>query len=164
MRLSLIAAVADNGIIGRGNDIPWRLPADWRRFKATTMGHHLLMGRKTFESIGRPLPNRENLVLTRRKAEPVPDVHFFPDLDSALAWAREQGFEECFVAGGEAVYREALECADRILLTRVEAEPEGDVFFPAPDETRWHCSAREPHPADERHAHAFAIETWERRN
>ncbi|MBW2495941.1 MAG: dihydrofolate reductase [Deltaproteobacteria bacterium] len=164
MRVSLVVAAARNGAIGLRGEIPWRLPDDQRFFRRVTTGHAVVMGRKTFESIGRPLPNRENLVLTRRKAEPVPDVHFFPDLDSALAWAREQGFEECFVAGGEAVYREALECADRILLTRVEAEPEGDVFFPAPDETRWHCSAREPHPADERHAHAFAIETWERRN
>jgi dihydrofolate reductase len=164
MMISMIAALSTNGAIGRDNALPWHLPEDLRYFKKITMGKPLLMGRKTFESIGRPLPNRENLVLTRRKAEPVPEVHFFPDLDSALAWAREQGFAECFVAGGEAVYREALESADRILLTRVEAEPEGDVFFPALDETRWRCTAREPHPADERHAHAFTIETWERRD
>lgn len=163
MRVSLVVAAARNGAIGLRGEIPWRLPDDQRFFRRVTTGHAVVMGRKTYESIGRPLPKRENLVLTRIETDPTPGIHFFPDLDSALAWAREQGFAECFVAGGEAVYREALACADRVLLTRVEAEPEGDVFFPALDESLWRCSAREPHPADERHAHAFAIETWERR-
>jgi dihydrofolate reductase len=162
MRVSLVVAAARNGVIGLGGRIPWRLPDDQRFFKGITTGHCVVMGRKTFDSIGRPLPGRINLVLSRRPHEPVPDVEYFRDLPSALDWARERGIDECFIAGGEAIYREALAHADRILLTRVDAEPEGDTFFPALDEKRWRCVDRDPHPIDDRHAHAFTIETWNR--
>ena len=162
MRVSIVVAAARNGVIGDRGRIPWRLPDDQRFFKQLTTGHAVVMGRKTFESIGRPLPQRENLVLSRRPLEHGPGIRGFRDLESALDWAREQGFEECFVAGGEAVYREALEVADRLYLTRVDAEPEGDVEFPAIDESRWRCLRRETHPADEHHRYAFTIETWER--
>ena len=162
MRLSLVVAAARNGVIGHRGRIPWRLPEDQRFFKRLTIGHCVVMGRKTFESIGRPLPGRENLVLSRGSADAPPGTRVLPALEPALDWARESGFEECFVIGDEAIYREALLRADRVLLTRVEAEPEGDVFFPALEASRWHCTGREPHVADARHDHAFTIETWER--
>lgn len=174
MRISLVVAAARNGVIGHRGRIPWRLPDDQRFFKRLTTGHCIVMGRKTFESIGRPLPDRENLVLSRRGHgsgggkrgrgdADVSGVTVLPDLAAALARAREQGFAECFVIGGEGLYREALPICDRIYCTRVEAEPEGDVFFPTIDGSQWRCLDRDPHPADARHAHAFTIETWERK-
>ena len=163
MRVSLIVAAARNGVIGNRGEIPWRLPDDQRFFRRLTTGQAIVIGRKTFDSIGRPLPDRHNLVLTRGEPEPVPGIEFLADLPSAIERARALGVSECFIAGGEAIYREGLEHASRILLTRVEAEPEGDTFFPDPNPEDWEQVAREPHPIDERHAFAFAIETWERR-
>lgn len=174
MRVSLVVAAARNGVIGHRGRIPWRLPDDQRFFKRLTTGHCIVMGRRTFESIGRPLPERENLVLSRQglrqhdhgvgdAGEGEDGITVLPDLAAALSRARERGFAECFVIGGERLYREALPIGDRIYCTRVEAEPEGDVFFPAIDESQWRCLDRDPHPADSRHAHAFTIETWERK-
>ncbi|HPG27850.1 MAG: dihydrofolate reductase [Spirochaetaceae bacterium] len=163
MRVSLVVAAARNGVIGHQGGIPWRLPDDQRFFRELTTGHCIVLGRRTFESIGRALPRRLNLVLTRRPHDPVPEVEFLPDLEAALALARERGFAECFIVGGEALYRDGLALASRVYRTLVEAEPEGDTFFPALDEKTWRLVRREPHPIDERHAHAFAIETWERR-
>lgn len=163
MRVSLVVAAARNGVIGLAGEIPWRLPDDQKFFRRLTTGHAIVLGRKTFDSIGKALPGRKNLVLSRRPHEPVPGVDFFFDLDSAIDWAREDGQSECFIAGGEAIYREALGTADAIYLTRVDAEPEGDTFFPEIDERLWECVEREPHAIDERHAHAFVIETWRRR-
>jgi len=169
MRVSLVVAAARNGVIGHRGRIPWRLPDDQRFFKRLTTGHCVVMGRKTFESIGRPLPDRENLVLSRQEqglggaGTDGRGITLLPDLSAALDRARKGGFAECFVIGGEGLYREALPIADRIYCTRVEAEPEGDVLFPAIDESQWRCLDRDPHPADARHAHAFTIETWERK-
>lgn len=164
MRVSLIVAVARNGVIGADGEIPWRLPDDQRFFRRTTMGHALIYGRRTFDSIGKALPGRANFVLTRGEHPPVPDVAFLPDLASAIEAARAAGHDECFVAGGEAIYREALPIADRVYRTLVEAEPEGDTRFPALDERDFACVSRAPHPVDDRHAHAFVIETWDRRD
>ena len=163
MRVSIVVAAARNGVIGRDGEIPWRLPDDQRFFKTVTTGHCVVMGRKTFEGLARPLPDRRNYVLTRGPGPGIPGVEVFRDLASAIASARENGEHECFIAGGEDVYREALELADRVYLTRVEAEPEGDTHFPAIDEARWRLVERRAHPPDERHAHAFAFETWDRR-
>ena len=162
MRVSLVVAAARNDVIGLAGGIPWRLPDDQRFFRRVTMGHALVYGRKTFDSIGKALPGRRNLVLTRRPHDPVDDVEFLPDLETALARAREAGETECFVAGGEAIYREALALADRLYVTRVDAAPEGDTFFPAIDTAEWRRVSAEPHASDDRHAHAFSIETWDR--
>ncbi len=164
MRVSLIVAVARNGVIGVDGEIPWTLPDDQRFFREQTTGHCIVIGRKTFDSIGKALPGRKNLVLSRTAHEPVADVEFFLDLASAVVWAREKGLTECFIAGGEALYREGLAIADSIFLTRVEVEPEGDTHFPEIDDTIWECTDRRPHEIDARHAHAFAIETWVRRS
>ena len=162
MRVSLIVAAARNGVIGLGGKIPWRLPDDQRFFKRLTVGHCVVMGRKTFESLPRPLPDRKTVVLSRHPHEPDGDVAYPTSLAAALELARAEGFAECFIAGGEAVYLEGLAVADRIYLTRIDASPEGDTHFPEIDEARWQCLEREPHPADDRHAHSFVFETWER--
>ncbi|MCH9680747.1 MAG: dihydrofolate reductase [Deltaproteobacteria bacterium] len=163
MRLSLIVAVAQNGVIGRDGDLPWRLPADLRFFKRTTLGHHLIMGRKTWESIGRPLPGRSTVVLTRDRDAVIAGVAVAHDLRAGLAVAEDAGDAEAFVAGGAAVYAAALPHADRLYLTEVAAVVDGDVRFPSWDEAAWSEVAREEHAADERHPHAFVIRTLDRR-
>jgi dihydrofolate reductase len=163
MVVSIIAAVAENGVIGRDGDLPWRLPADLRFFKRVTMGHHLVMGRKTWASIGRPLPGRTLVVLTRDRALEIPGVHVVHALPEALALARAAGDREAFVIGGADVFARALPLADRLYLTRVHADVAGDVRFPAFDDGAFVEVAREDHAADEQHAHAFSICTLERR-
>ncbi|WCS24321.1 dihydrofolate reductase [Methylobacterium sp. NMS14P] len=156
--VSLVAAVARNGVIGRDNGLAWRLSSDLKRFKALTMGKPMLMGRRTWDSIGRPLPGRRTLVLTRDtgfRAEGVETVH---DWESALAAAGA----ELMVVGGAEIYALALPHADRLHLTEVEAEPAGDVRFPAFDRARFRETFREAHPAGPRDEHAFAFVDWER--
>lgn len=141
-RISLIAAVARNGVIGRDGGMPWHLPEELRHFKATTMGHTLVMGRRTFEGIGRPLPGRRTIVLTRDRDWHHADVevaHTFPE---ALALAGPA--DEVYVAGGAQVYAEALPYAHRVVLTEVDAEPEGDTCFPDWDRSGWREESREP--------------------
>lgn len=162
MRISLVVAAATNGVIGLHGGIPWRLPDDQRFFRNLTKGHCIVIGRKTFDEIGKALPDRKNLVVSRAPRASTGGVEFFVDLPSALDWARSHGFRECFIAGGEGIYREGLEHADRVHLTRIDATPEGDTFFPELDLRVWHCVERTPHAADERHAHPFAFERWER--
>jgi dihydrofolate reductase len=163
MRISLVVAAARNQVIGDRGEIPWRLPDDQKFFRSVTIDHTILMGRKTFDSLGKPLPRRTHLVLSRSARSPIEGVHFFESLASAEQWARERASGDLFVIGGEAVYREALPSADRIFLTRVDAEPEGDTFFPEIDESIWHCVDRDARTADERHAFDFTIETWLRK-
>lgn len=162
MRLSLIAAVAANGVIGCAGQLPWRLPADLARFKALTMGHHLLLGRRTWESIGRPLAGRRMVVVSRGAPALPPEVALAPTLDAALALAAAAGEDEVFVGGGARLYAEALPRADRLHLTRVLAEVPGDAFFPDFDASAWRAVERVHHAADERHPHAFVFETLER--
>ena len=144
-RLSLIVAMARNRVIGRGGRLPWRLPADQQRFKALTMGHHIVMGRKTWESIGRPLPGRESVVVTRNKAYQAAGATVVGSLAEALALAR--GDPETFVIGGEELYREALPLAERIYLTELEDDYPGDAFFPPLADGEWRAVQREGHPA-----------------
>jgi dihydrofolate reductase len=162
VRITLVAALDRRRVIGDGPRIPWRLPDDQRAFKRLTTGHCLVMGRATFESIGRPLPDRTSIVLTRNPDWSAEGVLVARDLDQALALARERGETECFVVGGAAVYAAALPLADRMVLTRVEGSVDGDVFFPDVDFAGWKLVAREHHPADERHAFAFDIQDWVR--
>lgn len=161
MRVSLIVAVAANGVIGRAGGLPWRLSADLRRFKALTMGHHLVMGRRTWESIGRPLPGRTTIVVTRREDLPVVGALVARSPDDALRLAA--GDDEVFVVGGAELYRALLDRADRIYLTRVHAEPEGDTHFPPVDWTRWRRVGAEDLPAGPRDDHPSTFEIWERR-
>jgi dihydrofolate reductase len=149
MRLALIVAVGEGGVIGRDGSLPWHLPTDLRRFKRLTMGHHLIVGRHTWESIGRALPGRRMLVVSRTPgALELPDgVQAVASLDEALARAAAAGDSEAFVAGGAALYREALPRADRLYLTRVGGAVTGDVFFPALDLAAWDEVEREEVPA-----------------
>lgn len=152
--IALVAAVARNAVIGRDNGLVWRLGSDLRRFKALTMGKPMLMGRRTFDSIGKALPGRRSLVLTRDRAFAMEGIETVHDWESALAAA---GAETLMVVGGGEIYALALPHADRIHLTEVDAEPEGDTFFPDFDRSRFRETLRETHPAGPRDAHAFTF-------
>ncbi|APZ43695.1 type 3 dihydrofolate reductase [Acidihalobacter ferrooxydans] len=156
--VSLIAAVARNGVIGLDNELPWRLPDELKRFKAITLGKPIVMGRKTYASIGRPLPGRENRVVSRSPGLEIEGCRVFARLEDALAGPED----EVMVIGGAQIYAAALPLAQRLYLTAVDAEVEGDARFPEIDPKTWRELSREPHPADERHAHAFVFRVLER--
>jgi dihydrofolate reductase len=163
MKVSLIVGRASNGVIGRDGDLPWRLPADLAQFKRRTMGHHLIMGRRTFASLPGILPGRPHVVLTRDANFRCDAASVCSSLGAALEVARAAGDDEAFVIGGGAVYREALPIADRVYLTRVHAEIAGDVTFDELDPESWEEIGREDHNADERHRHSFSVCLYERR-
>jgi len=150
MRVSLIVAVGSGGVIGKEGGLPWRLPSDLRRFKRLTMGHHLIVGRRTWESIGRALPGRRMVVVSRQPERlELPDgVTAAASLEAALHVAAAAGEDEAFVAGGAGLYAEALPRADRIYLTEVAGTSEGDTFFPPFDADDWREVGREELPAD----------------
>ena len=158
--ISLIVALGANRVIGRGAIIPWRLPADQQRFKRLTMGRPLIMGRKTHESIGRPLPGRLNIVVTRQDGYTADGCEVVASLDEGLARA---GDGEVFVIGGSDLYRAALPIADRLYLTLVDLSPEGDVLFPEIDVSKWNEIERTTGHVDEKNAHAHTFVTLERR-
>ena len=161
--VSLIAAMSENRVIGKGNALPWQLPEDLKRFRQITKGHPVVMGRKTYESIGRPLPDRLNLVITRQSDWHAPGVEVFGSLDAALDRALdvavEKGLSEVFIIGGGEIYAQALPRAQRLHLTRVAAQIEGDAFFPV-FESEFEEVAREGRPGDP----SFAFVTYERRS
>lgn len=159
----LIVALDRNRAIGRGNALPWHLPDDLKRFKALTLGKPVLMGRKTAESLGRALPKRRNLVLTRSGRAPFDGMQAVATLDEARALAAEDGAAELCVIGGAEVYALTLPFAARLSLTHVDtAVDDADTFFPAFDPSQWRAVAREAHAADERHAFAFGFVDYER--
>jgi dihydrofolate reductase len=162
--LSIIVAVADNGVIGSGNQLPWRLPDDLKRFKALSLGKPIVMGRKTFESIGRPLPGRLNIVVSRQPGLEIPGCLVVTSIDAALrqAQAAEPAASEIVIVGGADIYRQILPRVDTIHLTRVHAEVPGDAVFPELPAHQWREVWKEYHPADERHAYAFTFSTLER--
>jgi dihydrofolate reductase len=153
--LVLVAAVADNGIIGRDGGLPWRLPADMKHFRELTMGHTLLMGRKTFDSLGKPLQGRDNWVLTRDSGYAPSGARVFHDLHAALREAPA----ELYVIGGAELYAHTLPLASRLELTLVHGNIVGDTQFPTYDGSAWRESARKDHAADEKHAHAYSFVT-----
>lgn len=162
MKISIIVAIADNGVIGRDNELPWRLSADLQRFKALTMGHHLLLGRKTFEAIGRPLPGREMIVVSRGTPELPDGVHLASSILDGIERARSHGEEELFVAGGASIYAVTLTDCDRVYLTRVHDDVDGDVLFPAVDWSLWDEVSRQEIPADERNEYATTFTVYDR--
>ncbi len=145
MSVSVIAAVARNGVIGNQGKMPWRLPEDLKRFKAITMGHVLLMGRETYDSIGRPLPGRRTVVVTRQHGWSMPGVEVAHSIEGAFEQA---GDAEVFVAGGGDVYRQTIDRADRIYLTTIDRVVEGDTFFPWFDRSAFRVVEQESHPED----------------
>ncbi len=158
--LTLIAALAHNRVIGRDNRLPWRLPADLRFFKQMTLGKPLLMGRRTWESIGRPLPGRRMIVLSRDPDYSAPGCVVAPSLDAALREA--DAVSEIMVIGGALLYAQTLPLADRLYLTQVDAEIAGDAWFPQWELQDWRLDWEENHPADAQHAWPYRFQRWER--
>jgi dihydrofolate reductase len=150
MPVALIAAVAENGVIGRDGRLPWHLPADLKRFQRLTSGHHLIVGRATWESVGKPLPDRTFVVVSSRPEAPLPGVVWVRSVEEGIRLAQERGDDEPFVAGGTGIFREALErdLVDRVHLTRLHRAYDGDTRFPPFDESRWRLVARDAHPAE----------------
>ena len=160
--LCIVVAAAENNVIGKDNQLLWHLPKDLRFFKQTTSGGTVIMGRKTFESVGKPLPNRRNIIITRQPdfhAEGTEVVH---SLETALEHCRDEN--RVFIVGGAEIYRQALPLTNELYLTRVHAAPEGDTYFPEVDLSGWELLWQEAHPADERHAHAFTFYHYRRRS
>ena len=158
--ISIIVAAARNGVIGSDNRLPWRLPDDLKRFKALSLGKPVVMGRRTFESIGKPLPGRANIVLSRQPGLAVAGATVVSSLDGAVAAAGD--VPEIVIIGGAELFRQALPRTDTIHLTRVHASIAGDVVFPELDPGKWRQTAVEHHAADERHLYAFDFVTLQR--
>ncbi|MBN8679414.1 MAG: type 3 dihydrofolate reductase [Chitinophagales bacterium] len=162
MLISAIVATAKHNVIGKDNQIPWYLPADLSYFKKTTLGHHIIMGRNSFHSIGRPLPKRTNIVVTRDPFFSADGVMVAHSVEEALGLAYDGGEEEVFIIGGGEIYRETAELWDKIYLTRVDLEVDGDVFFPEINTEEWTETWSEAHQADEKNEHAFTFCVLER--
>lgn len=162
MIISAIVAMTHNRVIGANNNIPWYLPADLKYFKKTTMGHHIIMGRKTFLSIGRPLPKRTNIVLTRDPFFVATGVNVMSSIDEALEFARDAEVQEVFIIGGGELYKQSMPKLDRIYLTKVHANVEGDVFFPEMSELEWKLISDEPHKADEKNNFDYNFQIYDR--
>ena len=164
--IAMIAAVGTNGAIGAKGDLPWRLPTDFAFYKRTTMGKPLIMGRKTFQSIGRPLPGRTNIVVTRDPGYSAQGVVTFDDLDKAIAHARavaeRDGMDEIFINGGGEIYRAAMDIADRLYITHVDAAPEADTFFPPIDPEIWRGRDMPEVVPGEKDTTAFVVRVYER--
>ncbi|GAA0543071.1 type 3 dihydrofolate reductase [Chitinophaga japonensis] len=164
MIVSIIVAASENNVIGRDNQLPWHLPADLKYFKQTTLGKPIIMGRKTFESLGKPLPGRPNIVVTRQPGYARDGIIVTPSLRAAITAAGTFGTEEIFVTGGAEIFKQAIPLlVQRIYLTRIHAVVEGDTFFPVFDKVQWELVSSEEHPADEKHEYAFTFEVYERK-
>lgn len=165
--LRLVVAVGRNGVIGGDGQLPWRLPSDLKRFKAVTMGKPMLMGRKTYAAIGRPLPGRETIVLTRDPVFTAPGIHVVHSLDEGLrvasGFAREMGAAEIIVAGGGELYRQTLPIAARLDVTEVDLSPAGDATFPPVDPALWREISRTPFAKSDKDDAAFTVVVYERR-
>ncbi len=165
--VSIVVAVAENGVIGAKGALPWRLSSDLKRFRALTMGKPVIMGRHTFDSIGKALDGRENIVLTRFSKYAYKGVWVVEDIEEALDFGRrlaeELGADEIMIIGGEQVYRASLPFTDRVYMTEVAARPDGDAFFPELDPGEWQEISREPCPAGERDDHPHSYILLERR-
>lgn len=166
MTISLIAALTQNNIIGRNNDLPWSLPDDMKFFMRTTTGHHVIMGRKNYDSLPKkfkPLPNRTNIVITRQKGFQAEGCHVFNTIEAGIELAQQHHESEVFIIGGAEIYHQALSVTQRMYLTEIKTTLEGDTFFPKVNHSEWNEISREPHPADERHAFAFDFVVYERK-
>jgi dihydrofolate reductase len=163
MTVSLIVAVSSNGTIGREGGLPWYLPADLRHFKRTTMGHHLIIGRRTWEEVGKPLPGRTMVVVTRSRKFAPEGAQVVRSVEQALELAAED--DEPFIGGGSQIYQIALarDLVDRIYLTRIHAEVEGDTYFPDFDLEEWDLVSEEHHDADEKNEYPYSFLIYDRK-
>ena len=160
--LTLIAAASENNALGKDNDLVWHLPDDFKRFKALTSGHYIIMGRKTFESFPKPLPNRTHVIITRQNDYKVPEGCIVVNsLKEAINVCSEN--EEVFIIGGGQIYKQSIEIADKIELTRVHTTVEADAFFPVIDENIWEVIQSEYHPKDDKHEYDFTYLTFVKR-
>ena len=158
MTISLIAALAQNGVIGKANDLPWHLPDDMKYFMLTTKGHHVIMGRKNYESLPekfRPLPNRTSIVITRQKNYQAPGCSIVHQLEEGVKMAEGNGEQELFIIGGAEIYALGIPLADKPYLTEIHATIDGDTHFPAYRKEGWREISRQPHPSDDRHKFGF---------
>jgi dihydrofolate reductase len=162
--LTLIVARARNGVIGRDNQLPWRLPEDLAFFKRTTMGAPIIMGRKTHESIGRPLPGRRNIVVTRDAARRFNGCDTVTNLPAALALAELDQAPQAFLIGGAQLYAEGVAYADKLIVTEISADFAGNATFPAPDPAQWEEVSREAHHSDAPNAFDYAFVTYRRKH
>ncbi|MFT5164819.1 MAG: dihydrofolate reductase [Saprospiraceae bacterium] len=163
MIISAIVAVAKNNVIGRDNDIPWHLPADLKYFKKTTLDHHIIMGRKSFESIGRPLPKRTNVIITRNPFFIASNCLVTRTVEEALMIARENEESEAFIIGGAQIYDLTKDHWDRLYLTEVDLEVEGDVLFPELNMDEWTLVSEDPQKADEKNEYDYNFKIYERK-
>lgn len=163
MIISAIVATAKNNVIGKNNDIPWYLPADLKYFKRTTINHHIIMGRKSYQSIGKPLPKRTNIIVTRDPFFIASGCVVTHSLEEAINMAKENGEEEVFIIGGGEIYRQSLEYIDKLYLTEVDLEVEGTVYFPEINEEEWKEISREEHEPDEKNEHPYTFRVLERK-
>lgn len=164
MTIALIAAIGTNRVIGHDNELPWYLPDELKRFKALTTGHPIIMGRKTYQSIGKPLPNRLNIVITRDPSLAIEGCTVVTSIDEALQVAKIADSEIAFVIGGAQIYELFLPKANRLYLTHVDTAPKGDILFPEFDESEWKITEREQHNKDDKHPFAFEFVTYERKS
>lgn len=162
MTLTLIAAAAENKALGKDNQMIWHLPDDFKRFKQLTTGHYIIMGRKTFESFPKPLPNRTHVIITQQDDYKAEGCIVVNSLDEAIAACPQD--EEVFVIGGGEIYKQSIDKADKIELTKIHGtSPEADAFFPEIDTAKWKLKKEVFHPKDEKHAYDMAFQTWLRR-
>lgn len=164
MKISIISAIAQNGIIGRQNDLPWHLPDDFAYFKRKTNHHPIIMGRRSLEALGKPLPNRTNIVITRNANFRAAGVTVVHTLDDAIAEAKAVNQEEIFVIGGAEIYAIALPVATTLYLTEIYKAYDGDAYFPKFDKSEWTEVSRVLHSIDDRHEAAFDFVVYERKN
>lgn len=166
MIISMIAAMGSNRVIGKDNDIPWHLPDDFKFFKETTKGHHVIMGRKNWESLPhafQPLPGRTNIIITRQKDYDAKGEPVVTTLEEALEIAKNNNEPEVFIIGGGEIYRMGLACADKIYLTEIDGEFDGQVTFPEFDKSKWEETSREHHTIDEKHKFSFDFVVYSRK-
>ncbi|MES2418712.1 MAG: dihydrofolate reductase [Bacteroidota bacterium] len=159
-KLSIVVAISANNAIGKNNQLLWHLPSDLKHFKEITSGHPIIMGRKTFDSIGKPLPNRRNIIITRKTGLTIPGVEVTHSLAEAISLCKNEN--EAFIVGGAEIYKEALAFTDRIYLTTVHQTYEADVFFSEIKHSEWKVINQEYHPADEKNNVAYTFSTMER--
>ncbi|MDA1268894.1 MAG: dihydrofolate reductase [Bacteroidetes bacterium] len=164
MKIILLVAKAKNQVIGKDKQLIWKLSTDLKRFKNLTTGHYLLMGRKTYESLGRPLPNRTHLIITRNPDFVAPEGHHsFHSVEEAIIFCTNLQLDRVFVIGGGEIYKASLPLCDILEITEVEASPEGDTFFPELDTQHWKEKERESFPADENNEYSYSFVTYEKR-
>ena len=156
-------AIAENGVIGKNGDLAWRIPSDLKRFKARTLGCPIIMGRRTFESIGRPLPKRRNIVVTSNQEFAAEGVEITRSPSDALQLAQEKGVERIIVIGGATIYEQLMPHADRLVVTHVHGHPDGDTIMPPVDEDIWQVVSETPHEAEEGDDYATTVRVYERR-